>query len=181
LIFALIFSLTGCTFDFKEPLNNTITTQNSFSENLPQGFVIDDEWNLIVFSEKREIPIILSESNNITWKCVPVISLLQEIGVEVLYNKDNIKLMYNNKALYIDFYKEIIHTKDSEFNILNFPVGGEIYYKFTDYDIISCGPSFVAVCHFLGLDLSCVISDKNKTIEIDYIEDNQVTDDRGKK
>ncbi len=159
----------GCTFDYKEPLNNSATTQNSFYKNLPQGFAIDDEWSLIVFQKKREIPIILSESSNIVWKCVPIISLLDEIGVEVLYTEDNIELMYNNKTLYVDFYKEIIHTKDSEFNILDFPVGGEIYYKFTDYDIVSCGPSFVAVCHFLGLDLSYVISNENKTIEIDYI------------
>ena len=169
-IFFLIFSLTGCTVDCEKTANTTASPKNSFQQNLPKEFVIGDEWSLIVFKKKREIPIILRESNSIVWKCIPVISLLEEIGVEVLYNKNNIELTYNDKILYVDLSKKIVHTKDSDFNVLDFPVGGEIYYEFIDCEIISCTPSFAAMCHFLGLELSCIISEENKTIEIDWME-----------
>ena len=159
----LIISLVSCTNTNDELY---IQTKEDYKKILQHNIVVSDDWTLFISGEKTDIPVIIAEESNETFVCVPVLPVLNYLGVKISDKTNVYELKYNGEILQIDFHKQIIHTKHSEFNLLKLPTGGKIYYKFFGNDVISCGPSLTGVLHYLDLDFVYHVYYDSKTIKM---------------
>ena len=167
----LVLSLCCCTNGDEKVY---IQTKNDYKELFQnsQDLVVADDWAVYVLGEKTNIPVIMATNgNDEVFECVPLLPVLKHFDVEIIDETDSYKLKYKGEKLYVDFDREIIHQKGSDFNVLRFATGGRLYSKFVGNDVICCGPSLAAVPFFLDIDIVCYVNKHSKTIEIKWYED----------
>ena len=168
-IIILVVSLVGCTCNNDGIYIQTKNDYKSLFENSPDSLAVNDEWTVFVLKEKTDIPVVIADENDEIFKCIPLLPVLRCVGVEITEKKGVYELKYNGEKLYIDFDKQVIHEKNSDFNVLNLATGGKIYYRFIGNDVIACSTAIASVFFLLELDLVCHIHSDSKTIEIKQV------------
>lgn len=165
----LVVSLVACTNTNNDIYIQTKEDYELIFQDVSDRIVVNDDWILFVLGEKTDVPVVVVNEYSNTFVCVPILSVMNYLGAKIIDKENVYEIKFNGKKVKIDFDKKIVHTEDSELNLLGLPTGGKVFYKFIGNDVISCGPSLTCVLSFLNLDVGYHIYNDSKTIKIELI------------